>query len=116
MITAHGGAWCEEASPGAVGGGLALTDAPAVVPMGQAQEGNRGGALCKQIKTNTNPYCSPAISRQDKTRIFPASSCKCSCDVLRVKGGFLSFGAGRNGSVDKHTLFIYFFIFPPPLS
>lgn len=101
---------------GAVGGGLAVTDAQAVVLVGQAQEGNRGGALCKQIKTNANPYCSPEIGRQDKTCIFPASSCKYSCSVLGVKGGFLSFGARRNGSVDEHTFFFLIFHLPPHLS
>lgn len=100
---------------GAVGDGLAMTGAQAVVPMGQAQEGHRGGALRKRIETNTNPYCSPEVGRQDKTRIVPASSCQCSCGVLRVKGGFLSFGAGRNGSVDEHTFFFIYFLFTPTL-
>lgn len=69
-IAAHCDVWSDEANPGCCGYGLALAGTRAVIPTGQVQECNGGGALLKQIKTNANPCHFPDIGGQDKIVFF----------------------------------------------
>ena len=69
---------------------------------------SRGAALPKPIKTNADPRRFSAISGEDKPGHSPSQQFQMRRSVSRIKGGFLSFREGRDGSVIEEDTFFLF--------